>query len=123
VWGKRSNCGWAEIFGIVDQHVSSDVCPMFFNLGNTDMLELHFKAAGFEDVIAKRINTLLLYRNASEALGAAFDGGPVALAYHKFSDAVKEEVHEAYLESIAAYKKGEGYEIPGEFVVARGIRL
>jgi ubiquinone/menaquinone biosynthesis C-methylase UbiE len=122
VWGKRSNCGWADIFGIVDQHVASDVCPMFFNLGNTGMLELHFIEAGFKNVVVKRINTLLIYRNAQEALGAAFDGGPVALAYHKFSDAVKEEVHEAYLESIGSYKKGEGYEVPGEFVVAKGTR-
>jgi len=122
VWGKRSNCGWAEIFGIVEQHVASDVCPMFFNLGNTDMLELYFKEAGFEDVVTKRINPLLVYRNAREALGAAFDGGPAALAYNKFSDVVKEEAHDAYLESIRAYKKGEGYEVPAEFVVARGIR-
>lgn len=122
VWGKRSNCGWADIFGIVDQHVASDVCPMFFNLGNTGMLELHFIEAGLKDVVVKRINTLLIYRDAKEALGAAFDGGPAALAYHKFSDEVKAEVHEAYLDSIDAYKKGDGYEVPGEFVVAKGIR-
>ena len=78
VWGKRSNCGWADIFEIVDQHVASEVCPMFFNLGNTDMLELHFKDAGFEGIVVKRINTLLRYQNAREALGAAFEGGPVA---------------------------------------------
>jgi ubiquinone/menaquinone biosynthesis C-methylase UbiE len=122
VWGKRTNCGWADIFEIVDRHVASEVCPMFFNLGNMNMLELHLHQAGFKDIIAKRINTLLHYRNAEEALGAAFAGGPVALAYHKFSDAVKEEVHRDYLASISAYKKGEGYEIPGEFVVAKAIR-
>jgi ubiquinone/menaquinone biosynthesis C-methylase UbiE len=122
VWGKRNNCGWADIFEIVDQHVASEVCPMFFNLGNTNMLELHLREAGFDNIVAERINTLLIYRNEEEALGAAFDGGPVALAYHKFSDAVKREVHEAYLTSILPYKNGGGYEVPGEFVVAKGIR-
>ena len=28
VWGNRSNCGWAEIFPIVDSRVRSEVCPM-----------------------------------------------------------------------------------------------
>ena len=96
---------------------------MFFNLGNPDILELNFKLAGFTDISAKRINTLLLYNDEKEALGAAFDGGPVALAYNKFNDTIKQQVHEAYLDSIAAYKKGQGYEVPGEFVVAKGIRL
>jgi ubiquinone/menaquinone biosynthesis C-methylase UbiE len=122
VWGRRINCGWADIFEIVDRHVASEVCPMFFNLGNANMLELHFKEAGFKKITVQRISTLLIYRNAGEALGAAFDGGPVALAYHKFSEEVKREVHADYLASIAQYKNGEGYEVPGEFVVASGIR-
>ena len=39
VWGKRISCGWADIFEIVDKRVSSEVCPMFFNLGNEAVLE------------------------------------------------------------------------------------
>jgi len=120
VWGRREKCGWAEIFEIVDQHVASEVCPMFFNLGNPDMLKLNFAAAGFGDIIVERIDTMLPYKDAPEALGAAFDGGPVALAYHKFSEEIRKEVHKAYLDSILPYKKGDGYEVPGEFVVARG---
>jgi len=122
VWGKRSKCGWAEIFEIVDQHVASEVCPMFFNLGNPDILELNFKLAGFSSIITKRISTILLYNNENDALGAAFNGGPVALAYNKFSETIKNQVHEAYLASIAGYKKGNGYEVPGEFVVTKGVR-
>lgn len=120
VWGQRHQCGWAEIFEIVDQHVASEVCPMFFNLGNPDMLTLSFKAAGFTGISVQRINTVLLYTDAKEALGAAFEGGPVALAYNKFSDVIKQEVHDAYLHSIATYKKNGRYEVPGEFVVAKG---
>lgn len=120
VWGHRAKCGWADIFEIVDQHVASEVCPMFFNLGNTNMLELHFKEAGFDDIKTNRITTILRYNNEGEALGAAFEGGPVALAYHKFTDAVKQEVHAAYLASLESFRKGDGYEVPGEFVLSSG---
>jgi ubiquinone/menaquinone biosynthesis C-methylase UbiE len=121
VWGQRQHCGWADIFEIVDRHVASEVCPMFFNLGNPGMLELNLKAAGFCDVFTRRIQTTLLYKDAKEALGAAFDGGPVALAYNKFTDSIKEEVHADYLACLAPFKKNDGYAVPGEFLVARGI--
>jgi len=120
VWGQRSNCGWAEIFEIVDRRVSSEVCPMFFNLGNPDMLQKHFEVAGFTDIISVRLKTALIYESAEEACGAAFAGGPVALAYHKFSNEVKEEVHKEYLDSIDAFKINDGYRVPGEFVVTVG---
>jgi ubiquinone/menaquinone biosynthesis C-methylase UbiE len=120
VWGQRQRCGWAEIFEIVDRHVASEVCPMFFNLGNPGMLELNLKAAGFSAITTRRIQTTLFYKDAKEALGAAFDGGPVALAYNKFNDSIKQEVHSDYLTCLAPFKKGDGYEVPGEFVVARG---
>jgi SAM-dependent methyltransferase len=123
VWGQRDRCGWSDIFEIVDQHVASEVCPMFFNLGNPNMLELNFKAAGFSAIQVKRIATLLSYNDSMEALGAAFEGGPVALAYNKFNEDVKKEVHTAYLSSLAPFKKGEGYEVPAEFVLAIGIRV
>ncbi len=121
VWGRRDRCGWAELFEIVDQHVASEVCPMFFNLGNPGMLSLSMEAAGFQHVKTDTISSCLQFENDAEACGAAFAGGPVALVYHKFNDLIKEKVHQDYLSSIAAFKKGEGYEIPGEFVVALGI--
>ncbi len=122
VWGQRDHCGWAEIFEIVDKRVSTEVCPMFFNLGNKDMLYRSFVAAGFSDVIFERLNTELIYHSDEEAFGAAFAGGPVALAYHKFSETVKSEAHKEYLDSIKDFRKGADYAIPGEFVVARGIK-
>ena len=45
----------------------------------------------------------------------------MALAYNRFDDATKQAVHSEYLDSIAAYRDGEGYEIPGEFVVVAGV--
>jgi len=122
VWGKRAHCGWAEIFEIVDRRVASEVCPMFFNLGNESVLQKHFELAGFNVIISERLNTVLEYASDEEACGAAFAGGPVALAYHKFSAEIKEEVHAEYLASISEFKKGRGYRIPGEFVITKGIR-
>ncbi|MHC4959570.1 MAG: class I SAM-dependent methyltransferase [Planctomycetota bacterium] len=122
VWGARSDCGWAEIFPIVDARVQSDVCPMFFHLGTGDALATTFRAAGFADVRVERIETLLHYQSADAALGAAFAGGPVALAYSKFDEATRESAHAEYLESIARYRVGTAYEIPGAFVLLQATR-
>jgi len=122
VWGKRDHCGWAEIFEIVDKRVSSEVCPMFFNLGNDSTLEQYFSAAGFSKIASERISTLLEYSSGEEACIAAFAGGPVALPYHKFSSEIKEAVHAEYLDSIKSYQKPDGYLIPGEFVVCIGCK-
>ena len=122
VWGKRDRCGWAEIFPIVERRVHSDVCPMFFQLGTGEMQANLFEAAGFVDVTTERITTTLEYESGEEAYVAAFAGGPVAMAYSRFDDATRASAHADYLESIAAFKRGDGYAVPGEFVVTRGKR-
>lgn len=121
VWGARAKCGWAEIFPITDARVASEVCPLFFHLGTGDMLAHGFTQAGFADIRAERLEVMLVYASADAALGAAFRGGPVALAYNRFDGATKQAVHTEYLDSIAAYRSGEGYEIPGEFVAVAGV--
>jgi ubiquinone/menaquinone biosynthesis C-methylase UbiE len=121
VWGARAKCGWAEIFPITDARVASEVCPMFFQLGTKDMLAVCFGDAGFTDIRAQRLDVELEYASQDDALGAAFRGGPVALAYARFDEATRDAVHAEYLSSIAAFRIGEGYRIPGEFVVAAGI--
>lgn len=120
VWGQRSRCGWAELFPIVDHRVTSEVCPMFFQLGGDDTLDQAMQAAGLTDVDSTRLDSPLLYDSADDACGAAFLGGPVAMAFARFDDATRAEVHTEYLASIAGYTSGSGYAIPGEFVVARG---
>lgn len=122
VWGERRNCGWAELFPIVGDRISSDVCPMFFALGSPGALAETLDQAGFVDVHETRFDAQLAYADAEEALGAAFRGGPVALAYSRFDEATRESAHEAYLDSIAAFADGAGYRVPGEFVVASGRR-
>ena len=122
VWGARKQCGWAEIFPIVESRVQSDVCPMFFHLGTGDTLAQAFRDAGFGGVRAERITTELAYEGEGQAIGAAFAGGPVAMAYSRFDESTRESAHAAYLESIAAFRRGSGYRVPGEFVVVRGDR-
>lgn len=118
VWGVRSNCGWAELFPIVDARVTSDVCPMFFHLGGEGVLENALVRAGFEHVQLERISTEIGFENDDHALQAAFLGGPVAMAYNRFDEPTKTAVHSEYLESVAAYKDGTKYRVPGEFVAA-----
>ena len=122
VWGKRENCGWAEIFPIVDKRVASEVCPMFFSLGNDDMLSRSFLAAGFSMTSTQRIKTGLQYNSVNDACGAAFAGGPVALAYSKFNEETKAQVHAEYLASIEAYRNERKYNVPGEFVITSGYK-
>ena len=122
VWGARSRCGWADIFPIVESRVESDVCPMFFQLGTGDVLRSAMTAAGFSSVQVQRVDTRLEYESGEGACGAAFAGGPVALAYSRFDQPTRDAAHAEYLQSIERYRSGTGYAIPGEFVVARGER-
>jgi ubiquinone/menaquinone biosynthesis C-methylase UbiE len=122
VWGERRNCGWAEIFPIVDQRVESDVCPMFFSLGAPGAIEATLYNAGFVDIEVQRLRVDLAYANDAEALGAAFLGGPVALPYGRFDDTTKGEVEREYLGTLAQFGMGDRYLVPGEFVVASATR-
>jgi SAM-dependent methyltransferase len=120
VWGARNRCGWADIFPIVDRRVQSEVCPMFFGLGTGDTLAAAARAAGFEDIAVDRLTTTLEYESDADAVGAAFAGGPVALAYSRFDEVTRTEAQAEYLASIAQWRQGDRYRIPGEFVVIRG---
>ena len=118
VWGERARCGWADLFSIVDAEVSSEVCPLFFRLGQQDALQRLCLAEQFEDVTQHRISTTLAYADADAACDAAFVGGPVALAWSRFNEAVKARVCARYLQSISAFRHDAGFHIPGEFVIA-----
>jgi SAM-dependent methyltransferase len=117
VWGERRNCGWAEVFPIVDARVSSDVCPMFFALGAPGCLAGLVARAGFVDVEEHRISTELVYVDEDAAIGAAFLGGPVALAHARFDDTTKASAYDEYLASIEPFRDGAGFRVPGEFVI------
>lgn len=122
VWGARKECGWASIFPIVDKRVKSDVCPLFFQLGTGNALKNAFESAGFEDVSSVRFSLHLSFEDDEQACVAAFWGGAVALAYQKFNDEVREEVHDEYLDSIKQFHDGMSYDVPGEFVITKGMK-
>jgi ubiquinone/menaquinone biosynthesis C-methylase UbiE len=121
VWGERSKCGWSAIFPIVDDEVASEVCPLFFRLGEQDTLACLCGAATFEDVRHRRITTTLTFANANEACDAAFIGGPVALAWSRFNGEVRARVRARYLDAIESWRHGQGYRIPAEFVIVAAV--
>jgi ubiquinone/menaquinone biosynthesis C-methylase UbiE len=121
VWGERSKCGWSALFPIVGDEIASEVCPLFFRLGEQDTLARLCADAKFEDVRHRRITATLAFADANEACEAAFVGGPVALAWSRFNDEVRARVRVRYLEAIASWRHGHGYRIPGEFVIAAAV--
>jgi len=118
VWGERSKCGWSALFPIVDAEVASEVCPLFFQLGQQDALVRLCTDAEFEAIEHRRISITLNFADASDACNAAFVGGPVALAWSRFSDEVRARVRAAYINSIEKWRFGKSFRIPGEFVIA-----
>lgn len=117
VWGERARCGWAALFGIVDAEVRSDVCPLFFRLGQGEALACACVDAGFVGVNTQRIEATLGWADADAACDAAFAGGPVALAWSRFDVAARARVRARYLDAIAPWRHRSGYRVPGEFVV------
>lgn len=117
VWGDRSLCGWSPLISIVDGEVESEVCPLFFRLGENDTLAQLCADASFELVLQRRIATTLDYADADEACRAAFVGGPVALAWSRFDDDVRARVRRCYVEALEPWRHGLGYRVPGEFVI------
>ena len=123
VWGQRKNCGWADIFPIVDRQVKSQVCPMFFAPGNPNALMHDFELAGFTDLKEIRQAETLKFSDASSLTEAMMLGGPVALAATRFSSEQMKVVEEEFLQSVADFQTSDGgYEIPGEFVSVTGIK-
>lgn len=122
VWGERARCGWAELFPIVAARVASDVCPMFFALGVPGALVALLADSGFVDVRETRLDVGLDYADDDDALGAAFSGGPVALAWSRFDAAARRSAAAEYLRSIAPFATSTGYRVPGQFVVASARR-
>jgi ubiquinone/menaquinone biosynthesis C-methylase UbiE len=120
VWGERIACGWSSIFPIVEAEVSSDLCPLFFSLGVPGALAQTCRDAGFESVTDLRMRTTLEFADADEAFAAATTGGPVALAWSRFDEKVRDRVRRRYLASIAEWQRGARFQVPGEFVVVSG---
>jgi ubiquinone/menaquinone biosynthesis C-methylase UbiE len=118
VWGERKRCGWSHVLQIVDAEVESDVCPLFFQLGEVGALARLCLQAKLEDVETHRIAVTLDYADGREACRAVFAAGPAALAWSRFDAAARERVNARYLEALTPWRYGDRYRVPGEFVVA-----
>ena len=122
VWGERRNCGWADIFPIVDARVASEVCPMFFGTGGRGVLRNMAMAAGLTGVEEWRDTVELDWPDQGTLLAAVIDGGPIALAARRFSVNVRAEVDDAFLASVAEFRRSDGsYIVPAEFVTVTGL--
>jgi len=121
VWGERARCGWSALFSIVDAEVASEVCPLFFRLGQHDTLARLCAEAQFDVVEHRHEATTLTYANADEACDAAFVGGPVALAWSRFDADTRERVRARYVEAIRGWRCEQGYRVPAEFVIVTAI--
>lgn len=122
VWGARRACGWASLFPIVDAQVQSEVCPLFFRLGEGDALMQACREAGFVELRTARIQVSLDYEDGDSACEAAFEAGPVAMAWSRFNSVTRESVRSAYVDSISQWRHGTGYRVPGEFVIVTARR-
>ena len=122
VWGHRARCGWAPLFGIVDDEVRSEVCPLFFGLGQGDALVRRCAAAGLQVGVQRRRSDTLDYADAADACAAAFTGGPVALAWSRFDAVARDRVQRRYLASIAPWRHGAGYRVPAEYLLVAATR-
>ena len=117
VWGERARCGWAALFGIVDAEVNSEVCPLFFGLGQADTLARLCRSVGLSVCTERRLTTTLDHADGRAACDAAFAGGPVALAWQRFDALTRERVRARYLDALAPWQQDGAYRIPAEFVV------
>jgi SAM-dependent methyltransferase len=121
VWGRRAACGFAEVFPIVDAHVDSEVCPLFFALGVPGALTASFVRAGLVEVVEENVPRTLAWASADEACQAMLEGGAVALAWNRFSAETRAVVRAEYLASLEPFRRGDRYDVPAEvrFATAR----
>ena len=123
VWGDRRACGWAELFPVVDSVVHSDVCPLFFRTGTAQILADEFQLAGFSGIEERRIDTVTRISSIEELHLAFLDSGPVALAAKRFTPEIRVQVESLFLQSVQQFRTPDGgFDIPGAFVVVKGVK-
>ena len=97
VWGEHRNCGWAEVFPIVDARVASEVCPMFFGAGAPNAFVRLFENTGLTQV------ELLTFKSKVDVVDAVLLGGPVALAVKRIDEDIWQEIRQEFLSSVVEY--------------------
>ena len=79
------------------------------------------REVGFEDIEEHRFQSSLRFQNEDQLLSAMIDGGAVAMAAKRFDPKTKADVEREFLASVEAWRVADGFEIPGEFLVATGL--
>ena len=124
VWGDRCKCGWKDIFSVVDNVVQSDVCPLFFHIGTAHVLANEFSSAGFADVEERKFDVITKIPSVEQLHLTFLDSGPVALAVKRFTPEIRQKVESLFLDTVRQFQAPDGsFEIPGEFVIVKGIRI
>jgi ubiquinone/menaquinone biosynthesis C-methylase UbiE len=118
VWGRRAACGFAQVFPIVDAHVQSEVCPLFFSLGGHGAPRVYLERAGFRDVVEESVPVTLSWESADAACQAMLEGGAVALAWNRFSAETRAIVRADYLASLEPFRRGDRYDVAAEVMFA-----
>jgi len=118
VWGRREACGFRDVFGILGRKLQMDVCPLFFALGAPGAFAAALEHAGLIDQREERVAVTLRWRDCHEACAAMFDGGPGALPFSMFTEEMRQAVRDQFVASIEPYRRGDGFEVPAEFVYA-----
>jgi len=118
VWGRRSACGFADVFPIVDAQIEGDACPLFFSLGAPGVLTSGLQRAGLEVTAEERMPVTLAWQSADDVCDALLEGGAVALAWKHFSPEVRAEVRATFLATLEPFRNGQGYDVPAEVVFA-----
>ena len=110
------------MFPIIDAEVASEVCPLFFGLGQHPALARACHEAGLAAVAEQRLSVVLDDASAREACDAAFEGGAVAMAWSRFDASTRACVPARYLQAFVAWRHDAGYRVPAEFVVLAAAR-
>ena len=116
VWGRREACGFRKMFPILGRRLQMEVCPLFFSLGAPGAMAAALEEAGFVDAREERVTLTLRWADRDEACAAIFDGGPGALPFAMFGEDVRESVRDELVASFEPYRRGDGFEVPAEFV-------
>ena len=116
VWGRREACGFREMFSILGRPLQMEICPLFFALGVPGAFAAALERAGLVDAREERVELTLRWRDRDEACTAIFDGGPGALPFSMFTEEIRRQVRDEFIASIEPYRKGDGFEVPAEFV-------
>ena len=120
-WGEPSRCGLDAAFAAVRAEMKSDDLPGFIGLGKGEDLALACREAGFAQEETHRVASTLDFAGDDEACDAAFLGGAIALAWSRQGDAERARIRTRFLEAISPWRRGRGYAVPAEFVIASAV--